>query len=186
MEKIARRKACFALIRSLTPDEKTAHSSAICDRIAASAAFQQAGTVFSYLALPGEPDLSRLVREHPGKRWGFPRVNEDDRLSFYSGTEDSERITGLHGILEPPAVEDRLLSPAAADLVLVPGVSFDPATGARLGRGKGHYDRYLAQCLTARPDIPFFGICFSLQCSDLTPDLHDIPMQRIFTEVDLD
>ena len=76
MEKKERRKASFALIRSLSPTEKASFSNAICNRIAATGAFQKAQTIFSYLALPGEPNLNRLVYEHPSKRWAFPRVNE--------------------------------------------------------------------------------------------------------------
>lgn len=184
MQKSARRKASFALIRSLSPTEKASFSHAICNRIAATVAFQNAQTVFSYLALPGEPNLNRLVHEHPAKRWAFPRVNEDDRLAFYSGIEESDRITGSHGILEPLGHPDRLVSPAEANLILVPGVSFDRLNGTRLGRGKGHYDRYLAQCLASQAKILIFGICFSIQCSDLTPEEHDIPMDQIFTELD--
>ena len=50
------------------------------------------------------------------------------------------------------------------DLIIVPGMAFDNS-GHRLGRGKGFYDRFLAQ----HPDVYTIGLCFDFQYFDKIP-----------------
>lgn len=60
---------------------------------------------------------------------------------------------------------------------LVPGVGFD-LTGARLGRGKGYYDRYLADKSALK-----IGLAWSEQIVDRIPvEHHDAQMDYIITE----
>ena len=64
------------------------------------------------------------------------------------------------------------------DLVIVPGLAFDP-TGARLGRGKGYYDRWLG----ANPAVKTLGVCFSCQILEKLPaEPHDAHVDAILTE----
>lgn len=61
------------------------------------------------------------------------------------------------------------------DVAIVPGMAFD-REGHRLGRGKGYYDRFLAQL----PHIYKIGICFPFQLVDKVPaDVHDILMDEV-------
>jgi 5-formyltetrahydrofolate cyclo-ligase len=64
-----------------------------------------------------------------------------------------EILSGQFGIREPAptCVEIPL---ADLDLVLVPGVAFD-ASGHRLGRGKGYYDRLLEHFAGKKIGIAF-------------------------------
>jgi len=92
----------------------------------------------------------------------------------------SDLITGKYGIREPRSdIRDNFLK-SDLDLVLCPGLAFD-REGNRLGRGKGYYDRFLAE-LSGR--IPVIGICFSRQISEtLFPfSYHDIAMDTVLTE----
>ncbi len=69
--------------------------------------------------------------------------------------------------------------PEDFDLVIVPGVAFDP-TGNRLGYGAGYYDRFLPRL---RPKTPTVAACFDLQMVDsVFPAAHDIPLDFIVTE----
>jgi 5-formyltetrahydrofolate cyclo-ligase len=65
------------------------------------------------------------------------------------------------------------------DLVVVPGVAFDPQ-GNRLGWGAGYYDRLLAQ---VRADAPIVALAFECQIVPaIPPESHDVPVDVIVTE----
>jgi 5-formyltetrahydrofolate cyclo-ligase len=65
------------------------------------------------------------------------------------------------------------------DLIMVPGVAFD-RTGARMGHGKGYYDKLLQH---ARPDAPLVALAFECQLFPAIPTAsHDIFMDKIITE----
>lgn len=73
--------------------------------------------------------------------------------------------------LEPP------FSLTTPEWVLVPGVGFD-LNGARLGRGKGYYDRYLETFLGLK-----IGLAASLQLvTEIPVESHDCHMDFIITE----
>jgi len=64
-------------------------------------------------------------------------------------------------------------------LVMVPGVAFD-RRGARMGHGKGYYDKLLEH---ARPDTPLVALAFECQLFPEVPvQAHDIFMDQIITE----
>jgi 5-formyltetrahydrofolate cyclo-ligase len=65
------------------------------------------------------------------------------------------------------------------DLIMVPGVAFD-RRGARMGHGKGYYDKLLQH---ARLNTPLVALAFECQLFEEIPVAeHDIFMDRIITE----
>ena len=69
--------------------------------------------------------------------------------------------------------------PSEIDLVIVPGTAFT-AAGARCGRGRGYYDKYLS-----RPDVHAVkvGVCFAHQLvGELPAEPHDVAMDCVVTE----
>lgn len=181
MKKRNLRRECFARLRALPTEVKQEKSRQIVHHLRESKEFLEARCVFSYLALGSEPDLDGLVREHPEKTWAFSRVRRDgERLAFHVVTSPDQLREGNFGFLEP----DPNLCPEheAPEIVLVPGVGFDPKTKARLGRGKGHYDRFLSPLTFEDPSLPRIGICFSEQLLPLETEEHDIPMTRIVSD----
>ncbi len=64
------------------------------------------------------------------------------------------------------------------EIVLLPGLAFDPATGARLGRGGGFYDAYLA----THPGALAVGLALEEQLvADLPFAPHDRPIAVLAT-----
>ena len=133
--------------------------------------WQTFGAFAAFTALPGEPDA---LDPWPGdKRIALPRVVGDE-LIFHWVTDRAELLPGKFGIPEPRAEA----SPAGNefDLILVPGLAFD-LRGGRLGRGKGYYDRFLAEAHGLRA-----GVCFDDQIvGDVPLEPHDLRMDFVVT-----
>ncbi len=183
MDKRLARRELFARIRSLTLEERAGYSALVCEFLKQDQAFLDAGFVFSFLSLPGEPDLSQLVSAFPEKRWAFSRVTSEGTLAFHEMSDPSEALPGDHGIREPDLAKHREIGPLDADYFLVPGVGFDPVSHARLGRGRGHYDRYLSLARERSVPATLVGVAFSTQFLTIEPEPHDIPMDRVISEL---
>ena len=101
-------------------------------------------------------------------------------MKFYYIESLNDLETGAFGILEPK--EEKKGADCCLEksdlLMLVPGVSFDPA-GRRIRYGGGFYDTYLQKmegCHT-------FGLAFEVQMADQIPaEAHDIRMEYVMTE----
>lgn len=161
----------------LTAAQRAAASERIFSRAERLAVFARARTVGLYCALADEPDTAGpLERWCAGRRLVVPRV-EGDAMQFYEYDPLTLR-RGAFGIPEP-GPEARLCQPSEIDLLFVPGTAF-AADGARCGRGKGYYDRYLAQ-----PDFraATVGVCFAHQLlGELPVEAHDIRMDRVLRD----
>jgi 5-formyltetrahydrofolate cyclo-ligase len=149
---------------------KSSASERIRHHLHNSAPWQTAEVVFGFLAMAGEPDW--LGENLPSdKLLAFPKVSKDGMLEFFSGSTFQK---GALGTREP---EGGLAAPPP-DLVIVPGLAFD-ITGARLGRGKGFYDKWLA----ANPAVRTLGVCFQCQVLERLPvESHDARVDAILTE----
>ncbi len=128
-------------------------------------------TIAVYSPLPGEVDLSPTLRLRAETRWVYPKIRGTD-LSFHNGLA---LVAGAFGILEP-AADSPEVALAEIDAFLCPGLAFDPR-GGRLGRGRGFYDRMLAN---VRPDALKLGVCFEIQLvADTFPEAHDVLMDHV-------
>lgn len=125
--------------------------------------------------MPGEVDLSELIRKFPDRCWVFPRVCGEDLMFHVVSDPDSELVKSAFGIPEPLEYLERM-PVSGIDAFLCPGLAFD-ATGGRLGRGRGFYDRVLSH---ARPDALKVGICFPHQMVlDALMEPHDVRMDMV-------
>ncbi len=130
-------------------------------------------TIATYSPLPGEVDLSAAIARHPHIRWLYPKVS-GHHLTFHTG---DDLRPGAFGILEPHH-ESPEFPLHEIDAILCPGLAFDK-NGGRLGRGRGFYDRLLAQ---ACPDTFKLGICFPEQVvPDTFSEVHDIHMDEVIS-----
>ena len=165
---IRRRKA------ACTPEQLEHLSAEVARRMLSNPRWQQAQTLLLYHSLPDEVATSTLIQSalEQGKRVLLPVVVGDDlELREYCG--EACLAEGAFHILEPQgeAFEDY----AAIDLAVIPGVAFSPE-GARLGRGRGYYDRLLPRLATAHK----CGICWPFQLLPALPtEPHDVRMDEV-------
>ncbi|GAB4383849.1 MAG: 5-formyltetrahydrofolate cyclo-ligase [Phycisphaerales bacterium] len=148
-----------ARFRASPPDpQEAAASESIAARILDLEEMKRAECVLGYLALRGEPRLDALLESLRGRGVCVcvPRVDWAGGAMEPAVFEGFDRlICRRHGVREP-ADEARVVPIEQIHAVLVPGVAFD-VHGARLGRGGGFYDRFLARL---RPDTLRIGVCF--------------------------
>lgn len=131
-----------------------------------------------YSALPGEIDLTPLVKLHPERRWHYPRVDGANLRFFWVHDPETELEPGNFGILEPTAALPEI-ELHDIDVFFCPGMAFE-TNGARLGRGAGFYDRMLT---SSRKNACKIGVCFPCQIvPDTFSEPHDIPMQQVISE----
>jgi 5-formyltetrahydrofolate cyclo-ligase len=144
--------------------------------------FQHAADVMLYMPLANEVDVTpvavRCFRE--AKTVCVPKVDWDHR------DMDPVEVTSLdddvldcdeHGVRSPR--DCRPILPSIIELVVVPGLAFDPQ-GNRLGRGGGYYDRFLAKL---KPNVTTVGLVFDQQIVDSVPSTkHDRAVDIIVTD----
>lgn len=147
--------------------------------------YQQAKTVLFYIDVRSEVRTRQALPAalQSGKTIVIPWCTDTVELALFRLDSMEELTVGMYKILEPKP-ELRLLphkqvDPQAVDLVMVPGVAFD-RRGARMGHGKGYYDKLLEN---TRPGTPLVALAFECQ---LFPEIpvapHDVYMSKIITE----
>lgn len=153
---------------SLSPEERAAASGRIFRRVAESGPFGTARCVAFFCALPDEPATEEaLVRWGSAKRIVVPRVG-GDAMRFFDYAPGALRA-GAFGIAEPSEI----------DLIVVPGTAFTQA-GARMGRGRGYYDKYLSQPGFRGVKV---GVCYAHQLvGELPVEPHDVFMDYVITD----
>ena len=166
----------------VTPEQRHALSTAAVQQLLARPEWQCAQRILGYLPLKDELDLSPALESalSAGKTVALPRyIPEQDN---YCAALVSESFAGLSpgafGIREPSAAA-AIMPLNQLDFILVPGVAFEPS-GRRLGRGKGFYDRLLANVNSA--DCIKCGIAADEQIvTGIPAEPHDVPMNLIIT-----
>ncbi len=164
----------------LTPEDRAERSARLVANLVAQPAWETARRILIFAPLPTEPDLDGLWPGGglAGKECAYPRVTGViTRLYFVEHVAELEPTRW--GLREPLPVAAREADIRDFDLVLVPGLAFDP-TGGRLGRGGGFYDRLLAG-RSQRSRV--VGVGFDCQrVPELVLAPHDVLMDSVCTE----
>ena len=142
--KVELRARMRASLRSLDAATRAEESTGIRAAIRAWPQWAGAGVVMGFLPLPGEVDLRPLLAHaiERGVTVAVPVARPDGTMSPFrvESMDPAMFEQDAMGVLVPkvrvPVAPERL------QVVLVPGLAFDPA-GHRLGRGGGYYDRFL-------------------------------------------
>jgi 5-formyltetrahydrofolate cyclo-ligase len=166
-------------LRSMTAAQRMEGSARARSLLEAQGAWSEAKSVLVYAPLREELDVWQLAEKGflAGKVVGLPRF--DPELKSYAACQiqniDLDVRPGQFGIREA-GEHCRELSLNRLDLILVPGLAFDPQ-GRRLGRGKGYYDQLLAAVrgITC-------GVAFDEQIEPEIPvEPHDVFVDCILT-----
>lgn len=150
-------------------------SRAIIGRLIEHPRVLRAQTIMLYHSLPDEVDTHHCIDHlHAlGKQIVLPKVTGEGEMEIRRYHGPSSMQPGAFGIMEPAG--DVFTDYDQIDLAIVPGMSFD-SKGNRLGRGKGYYDRFLAQV----PQLYKLGVCFDFQKTDEVPcEKTDIQMDEV-------
>ncbi|MCQ2982853.1 MAG: 5-formyltetrahydrofolate cyclo-ligase [Treponemataceae bacterium] len=190
-EKAALRKTmwrCLAelkMLRTIHADQSILAAS----RLMETDELLRAETVLCFVSYGTEISTKPLIAAllESGRKIALPRTT-GDTMAFYllppEATAETWRsllVPGQFGILEPPEGAS-LFTPEKAPettLCVLPGLAFDEA-GHRLGKGKGFYDRYLAEY----PFLKTVGFAFDRQVVPVVPaEETDISCNAIVTDL---
>lgn len=172
-EKTALRKHIKQLKKQTSADEMLSESAKIFQKIESLEAFKTAKTVLAYWSMSDEVFTHDFVKKwYKDKLFLLPLVVGDVlQLKIFSGMQTLV-VGPVFGILEPHNGADYENQPI--DFGVIPGMAFD-ASGNRMGRGKGYYDKLLK----ANPMLKA-GVCFNFQKVEKVPiDSFDIPMDLV-------
>jgi 5-formyltetrahydrofolate cyclo-ligase len=156
-------------------------SSALICHLIDDRSWPTSGAVGLFGGLQGEIDLIPMIAWLRGRNlvptfFGF----NEGHLTPKAVVEADDLEKGPFGVLQPKA-HCRELPLELLRVILVPGLAFGKKDLARLGRGKGHYDRLFADDRMAQAQR--WGVCLSDQLVAKVPtEAHDQPMHRIVTE----
>ncbi|MCD6336579.1 MAG: 5-formyltetrahydrofolate cyclo-ligase [Candidatus Latescibacteria bacterium] len=179
--KIRVRKRMIAQRGALSAEAVRESSEAIRRRVLALSEVAEARVIHCYVsAKPNEVDTRRLISEalEEGKRIVVPVTKLWQRRLDHSEIEYLDELEpSVFGLLEPKEECRRRIGIGEIDLVIVPGLAFDPR-GNRIGFGGGFYDRFLSKV-----QAPKIALAYSFQVLEkIEAGPHDVRMDKVVTD----
>lgn len=144
--KRALRRTLLTSRREVTSELRSARAAALEAHVLALPELAAASTVAAYVAVGTEPPTAAVLHElvARGVHVLLPLLLPDGDLDWAQYTGPDSLAEAARGLLEPTGTPLGVGAVAEADVVLVPGVAVS-ASGVRMGRGGGSYDRALAR-----------------------------------------
>jgi 5-formyltetrahydrofolate cyclo-ligase len=177
-EKKALRKKTEEKRRLLGKNEILDSDRLITGYLLASPQYKNANMIFCFVGSASEidtrPFILRALAEK--KRVCVPRCLDSGVMDAFEIKGLSDLRPGAYGIDEPRE-GCRPVAPAEINFAVVPCVTCN-AKGVRLGRGKGYYDRYLAQ----KPFNAAVLCRAALLSEDIPAEEHDLPIDTVITD----
>lgn len=172
LDKPSLRRMVGQLKKLLTDSDKRLQADSVFAQIEQLQQFKAATDIAVYWSLDDEIATHRFIEKwFNRKRLWLPVVVGDDLI--FRQFEGTDRMTaGAFGIMEPTGRQ--LDNVAQIGLIIVPGVAFDMQNN-RMGRGRGFYDRLLANSQAYK-----IGVAYSCQIfSQIPAEETDIPMDLV-------
>lgn len=175
------RKEKLALRSLLLSEDRSIKNESIAKRVLSHPWVIEADAVLCYASYQSEADTFAIMEElwNQKKKVYLPRV-AGETMEFYRIHDLSEVVSGYKGIPEPITdCKEQFEENQHANVVMImPGCAFTKS-GARIGYGKGYYDRYLEK----HDIVKRVAICFSLQLAEELPtDKYDKKAEILITE----
>ncbi len=140
--------------------------------------YKNAIQIMLYMPLGNETDTLEIINAafNDKKTVVLPVTDKaNGEITAYEVCKETAFEKGAFSILEPQNAKKADMS--KTDVVLVPGIAFSKS-GARVGFGKGCYDKLLALSNAVK-----VGFCYDFQlCYGIKPEWHDVKMDYIVTE----
>ncbi len=160
----------------LDDTDKLTAAARVFDMLERTAAFMMADRILMYHSLPDELSTRSLISKWASrKHFYLPRVNGVN-LDILPYDEQRLALGSFH--IEEPTGNDTA-SMDDIELVVVPAVAYD-RRGNRVGRGKGYYDRLLAETRATK-----VGVGYDFQLMDdgeIPAEPHDVRVDIVITE----
>lgn len=158
----------------LSDAEKLSAAQAVFDMLEKTAAFIMSDNILMYHSLADELSTRHFLDKWSSRKHFFlPRVNGVN-LEILPYDRSSLSLGAFH--IEEPTGDD-IAKVEQMDMIVVPGVGYDP-NGNRVGRGKGYYDRLLADTKAVK-----VGVAYQFQIVDeIDVEPHDAKVDIVVTE----
>ena len=180
MNKEQIRKMISEKKEKMTAEEIQRLSEELTDAFCSLQEFRDADCLFAYGSINQEVRTDEIIRTalKGGKRVALPKVL-GERLEFRYIRSEQDLEAGYFGIPEPRDGLETADGREEQILMLTPGLAFD-RTGARIGYGKGHYDRYMSE--HAGEKITMIALCYGFQLLDhIETEPFDRKVDRVLT-----
>lgn len=178
-EKAVLRKAIWAELAKLSPEEMSVSDAALFDRFLALPEVKNAKVIFAFWGIPGKEPNTRLLIEkllEQGKVVGLPRMLPERQMEVRRYDPAIPMVKAAFGI-EEPSTDCILIPKEEIDFVLTPAVAYD-RRGYRTGFGGGYYDRWLEHFTGTT-----VGLCRECVLQDTVPaEAHDAQVDLVVTE----
>ncbi|WP_422486179.1 5-formyltetrahydrofolate cyclo-ligase [Gudongella sp. DL1XJH-153] len=167
----------------LSESARKSHSRKIIDLLKATKYYKEAKVIMCFVSFNDELDTHQFIKEAllEGKRVIVPITVQETKKLIPSELMDFKELEpGYYNILTPKKEFTRPIEQSDIDLVVVPGVAFDPY-GYRVGYGGGYYDRFL---ISIAKTVPKIAVGFGMQLVGRVPrESFDVPVDMIITEM---
>lgn len=168
---------------SLSEEERLEMSEKALAKLVNCDDYKNANHIFAFINMGTEINTKIAIKKflEDEKKVYVPITKKGENEMKFTRLRDlSHLVQGNFGVPQPGEEYIKYVDHNLADLVLVPGLSFD-TKGYRTGYGGGFYDRFFASITT---DCIKVGYCFSTQLSeeDLPTNQYDIAVDYVITD----